>query len=86
VKSFLEKDGFNVKELSNKIKYEFHKNFFITVGQVPFYDSWAIFETEGQKILNANDCILETPEIIYDIKNTIEQIDILFTQFFMPIG
>lgn len=81
VKSFLEKDGYNVKELSNKIKYEFHKNFFVTVGQVPFYDSWAIFEIEGQKILNANDCILESPERIYDIKNTVEQIDILFTQF-----
>ena len=81
VKSFLEKNGFCVKELSNKIKYEIHKNFFITIGQVPFYDSWALFEIDNQKILNVNDCILEAPERIYDMKKTLGQVDILFTQF-----
>ena len=47
---------------------EFSKDFFITIGQVPFYDSWALIEVDGRKILNTNDCILETPDRVKDIK------------------
>jgi hypothetical protein len=63
VKSFCEKEGFTVKELADKKRWEFAENFSITVGKVPFYDSWALIEIDNKKILNANDCILESPEI-----------------------
>ena len=34
-----------------------------------------------KKILNANDCILETPDRVQDIKEITNSVDILFTQF-----
>ena len=68
-------------ELTNKARTQISKDFFITIGQVPFYDSWALIEVNGKKILNANDCILETPDRVNDIKETTDSIDILFTQF-----
>jgi UDP-MurNAc hydroxylase len=81
VKSYLEKEGFIVQELDNKKKHLFSDDFFITIGQVPFYDSWALIEVAGKKILNANDCILESPDRVKDIKSITSSIDILFTQF-----
>ena len=81
VKSFLKNEGFLVLEANDKQKIEISNGFFITVGQIPFYDSWALIELDGKKILNANDCILETPDRVRDIKNTTDSIDILFTQF-----
>jgi len=81
VKSFIENQGFSMLELENKARYEISKGFFITIGQVPFYDSWALIEVDGKKILNANDCILETPDRVQDIKEITNSVDILFTQF-----
>jgi UDP-MurNAc hydroxylase len=81
VKSFLESQGFSVLELDNRERAQISKGFFITIGQVPFYDSWALIEVDGKKILNANDCILETPDRVKDIKEITNSIDILFTQF-----
>jgi len=81
VKTFLEKQGFNVKEIKDRHRYEFAPNFFITIGQVPFYDSWALVEVDNKKILNANDCILETPDRVNYIKKVINEVDILFTQY-----
>ncbi|MDC0993288.1 MBL fold metallo-hydrolase [Alphaproteobacteria bacterium] len=81
VKSFLQKEGFSVLELANRARTEISEDFFITIGQVPFYDSWALIEVNGKKLLNANDCILETPDRVNDIKETTDSVDILFTQF-----
>lgn len=81
VKSFLQNEGFAVLELANRARTQISKDFFITIGQVPFYDSWALIEVNGKKILNANDCILETPDRVHDINETTDTVDILFTQF-----
>ena len=81
VKEFISKLGFKFIEIDDKKRFEFAENFFITIGQVPFYDSWALIEIEGKKILNANDCILETPERIKDIRKITDKVDILFTQY-----
>jgi len=81
VKKFLNNQGFNVKEIEDQYRYEFAKNFFITIGQVPYYDSWALFEVENKKILNVNDCILESPDRVYNIRKIIKNIDVLFTQY-----
>jgi UDP-MurNAc hydroxylase len=81
VKSFLENEGFSVLEAYDKERIEFSEDFFITIGCVPFYDSWALIEVDGKKILNANDCILESPDRVQDIKNITDTVDILFTQF-----
>jgi len=81
VSSFLRKKNFNVIEAKHNQKIALSKNFFITIGKVPFYDSWALIEIQGKKILNANDCILEAPDRIKDIKKITNNIDILFTQY-----
>lgn len=81
VKKFVEKLGYKIIEVKDKDSFEIAKNFKITIGQVPFYDSWALIEVDNLKIVNANDCILETPERVYDIKKIAEKADILFTQF-----
>ena len=81
IKLFLESQDFSVFELDNRERTQFSTGFFITIGQVPFYDSWALIEVDGKKILNANDCILETPDRVQDIKTTTDSVDILFTQF-----
>jgi hypothetical protein len=81
VKSFLENQGFAVLELDDRGKAKISNGFFITIGQVPFYDSWALIEVDGKKILNANDCILETPDRVQDIQKITASVDILFTQF-----
>lgn len=81
VRSFLIKKKFKVIEVANQQKLKLDKNFYITVGKVPFYDSWALIEVDGRKVLNANDCILEAPERVKDIEKITNKIDVLFTQF-----
>jgi len=81
VSSFLRKRKFKVIEARNNQRINLNKNFDITIGKVPFYDSWALIDVNGKKILNANDCILEHPDRVRDIKKITEKIDILFTQY-----
>jgi hypothetical protein len=45
VKSFLENQGFAVLELDDRAKAKISNDFFITIGQVPFYDSWAFISS-----------------------------------------
>jgi hypothetical protein len=44
------------------------KNFYITIGKVPFYDSWINYRINDKNILNVNDCVLDNPDIVYLIK------------------
>ncbi|MDC0944660.1 MBL fold metallo-hydrolase [Candidatus Pelagibacter sp.] len=81
VKNFCEKIGFKFVEIENLKKTKILDDFYITVGKVPFYDSWINFEIEKKNILNINDCVLEDTNIIFTIKKIIKNIDILFTQF-----
>ena len=81
VKNFVKKLGFNVIEVSDKEKYKITDKFSITIGQIPFYDSWSYVEINDKKILNVNDCILENPNKINEISKHCRKVDILFTQY-----
>jgi len=81
VANFLKSIGYEVIEVSDKDQFKIGEGFFITIGQVPFYDSWALININGYKIVNANDCILETPHRVNDIKKVSQGCDVLFTQF-----
>ncbi len=81
VKNFVKNNGFKIIEVPNKNKYKLADNFYVTIGQVPFYDSWSLIELNDKKILNVNDCILETPDKIHGISNHCGKVDILFTQY-----
>ena len=82
VKIFCEKLGYKFMELKNNFEVSINNNFSLIIGKVPFYDSWINFNINGTNILNVNDCVLENPNIVLEIKGILQRkIDVLFTQF-----
>ena len=81
VKNFVKKLGFNVIEISDKETYKISDQFSITIGQIPFYDSWAYIEINDKKNININDFILENQNKINEISKHCRKVDILFTQY-----
>ena len=81
VKEFCERLGYKFLEVEDCEEIKVSKNFYITIGKVPFYDSWINYRINDKNILNVNDCVLDNPDIVYLIKKKIKNIDILFTQF-----
>ena len=82
IKTYCQKLGYKFLELKNKFEEVIGNNFSLILGKVPFYDSWVNFKINGLNILNVNDCVLENPKIVFEIKKTLKRkIDILFTQF-----
>jgi len=81
VMSFCRKLGFMVRELAHGRPEQLGSAMRVTCGQVPFYDSWLLIETEEHRILNTNDCVLDRPERIDLIRQEVTDCDILFTQF-----
>lgn len=78
--SFCKNLGYQILECTENQKYKLTEDFFITIGKVPIYDSWLLFESEGLAILNVNDCPLDESDC-QKIYKKIGKIDVLFTQF-----
>ena len=68
VKKFCEKIGYKFQEIEDCEEIEVSKDFYITIGKVPFYDSWINYRVNNKNILNVNDCVLDNPNIVYLIK------------------
>lgn len=81
VAAFCRKLGFRVRELSDGECVVLGDGIRLTIGTIPFYDSWAFVETPEFTLLNTNDCILEHPERAKAIARHVRGCDILFTQF-----
>lgn len=81
VVSFCRKLGFTVQELPDAAPVDLGGGMKITCGKIPFYDSWLLIETPDYRILNTNDCILESPARLNLIQPHVQSCDILFTQF-----
>jgi hypothetical protein len=81
VKNFCEKLGFNFLEIRNLKENKISENFYITIGKVPFYDSWINYRINDKNILNVNDSVLDNPNVLFLIKKKIRDIDVLFTQY-----
>ena len=79
--SFLEKNGFSVRELSSNEKINLNKNVEIQIIKHDFYDSSLIFKTPNLKILNLNDCPMREENKIKKFKKKYGSFDILLTQF-----
>jgi len=79
--NFCNKLGYKTLELPNKKMISLEQNIEIICGKVPFYDSWLYIKTPEKNILNVNDCVLEDPSILGDIKKYVSNCDVLFTQF-----
>jgi hypothetical protein len=81
VASFCRQMGFAVKELTHAREEDLGGGIRIVCGKIPFYDSWLYIETPDYRILNTNDCILESPARLKLIQPHVDRCDILFTQF-----
>ncbi len=81
VKDFCERLGYKFLELKNLKETKVIEDFYITIGKVPFYDSWINFRLNNKNILNVNDCVFENKNILFSIKKIIKNVDVLFTQF-----
>ena len=82
VKNFCQNLGYQFLELKDKKEFKISKHLNICCGKVPVYDSWINFKINKTNILNVNDCVLENPRLVYEIKKVLNRnIDVLFTQF-----
>ena len=81
VKNFCQKLGYQFLEFENLIEKQIQENFSITIGKVPFYDSWINYKVNGKNILNVNDCVIENPSVANQIKKNIKEVHTLLTQF-----
>ena len=81
VKNFCQKLGYQFLEFENLIEKQIEENFSITIGKVPFYDSWINYKVNGKNILNVNDCVIENPSVANQIKKNIKKVHTLLTQF-----
>ncbi len=81
VRGFCERLGFRFQELVDGETTTIAPGFSITCGQIPFYDSWLLIDLDGYRVLNTNDCILESPERLSMITDVAPRCDVLFTQF-----
>ena len=78
---YLNSLGLDVQELENKKTYFLSKNFKIKCVKNGFYDSALLFEIEGKKIFNLNDCPIHEIEEIKKFQKENGSCDVLLTQF-----
>lgn len=78
---FLKHLNLETIELKNEKKYLLEKDYTIQCIKIGFYDSALLFNVNGIKIFNLNDCPIENLKDINRFKNKFGSCDILLTQF-----
>ena len=73
--------GFPVTEVPGGDSVDVADDFRLTIGRVPFYDSWSLVETGGKRILNLNDCLLHRKKDLDRLTEEVGHVDVLLTQF-----
>ena len=73
--------GFQTRELVHCKPVKLADDFTVICGRVPFYDSWILYDCNGTKILNINDCIVDGDASANAIRKIVGPVDLLFTQF-----
>lgn len=82
VSQFCHKLGFKeIIELKEDVPFHLNEDFSIICNAYTDGDSYAMFQVEGKKILNLNDCIVNSIQAAQEIQAKIGNIDWLFTQF-----
>ena len=79
VKKYCESNGFSVRELKDRKPISLD-DVEIICGKCG-HDSWLSVHHEGVTALNLNDCRVETPEEVSEVKNIVGDVDVLLTQF-----
>ncbi|MCG9911659.1 MAG: MBL fold metallo-hydrolase [Flavobacteriales bacterium] len=82
VSEYCRKVGFgHIVELKSNTPYTIEEDFKILCNPYTDGDSYALFITDDGKILNLNDCIVNTLQAAEGIANITGEVDVLFTQF-----
>jgi len=82
VAEYCKKAGFvNVIEMQADKEYALSEKVAVKCNPFSDGDSWLYIKTDKYNLLNINDCIVHTTESALRIKNSIENVDVLFTQF-----
>jgi hypothetical protein len=81
VTEYCRKLGFPVTEVADGEWHQLGPEVRMTIGRVPFYDSWALIEAGGVRILNLNDCVLNRPRDLARLARRVGRVDLLLTQF-----
>lgn len=81
VVSYLQKCGFKVREIPVDIVWNLGNFVSITVIKDGFYDSGLFVDNNGEKILNLNDCEVNSKERANEVYRLTGSVDILLTQF-----
>jgi UDP-MurNAc hydroxylase len=81
VLGFCKKLGYQTRELADGETVTLEGGLRVTSQSVPLFDSWLLLEAEGQRILNLNDAVLQSPAELSRLAARVGPIDVLFTQF-----
>lgn len=81
VADFCRSHGFQVLELANGCSYVLADDVRVRCGQHRGSDSWLVFETATQRILNINDCYIPQEAEARKLAASIGPIDVLLTQY-----
>ena len=79
--NFLKNQGFDCEELKLNKKIFLSKNFSITCIKDGFYDSGLLIISNKEKILNLNDCEINSHSRINEVHSITGNVDVLLTQF-----
>lgn len=81
VKSFLERQGFEVTELPFDRPVSIGADFAVTCLKDGFIDSGLLVQSAGEKILNLNDCEVTSRARADEVHRVTGNVDVLLTQF-----
>ena len=72
--------GYRIRELGHMEPVTLDNGVEVVCGQVPLYDSWILYDCGGFKIMNINDCAVDS-RAAQAINRAVGPVDVLFTQF-----
>lgn len=81
VKNFFKKNNFTFKTLEFERPISIGENYKVTCIKDGFYDSALFVQTKDKKILNLNDCVVNTKARANEIFKITGKCDVLLTQF-----
>jgi L-ascorbate metabolism protein UlaG (beta-lactamase superfamily) len=74
--------GFGTRELRRGERTELAPDFHVTCARWDHTDdSWLLAEAGGTRVLNLNDCMVNSPEDVARVKRQVGRVDVLATQF-----
>lgn len=81
VVTFCKKLGFAVIELPERERVQLAPDLSIVCGKAGRVDSWSLLDVDGYKVLNVNDCIIDSDVRALSVLECTGAVDLLLSQF-----